>query len=277
MKVRPENTKSFAEYKLASFDCFGTLIDWNGKYLPSIAMYIKKTKRSPDGVYKALQPIRSQLPASHKLASDRRALLSYFSSYEVPLVMNNPSELYSVLLEKAYIQTATSLSLPEPSQYEAAAFSGSIGTWPPFADTIAALNLLKRHYKLVILSNVDRASFAKVLAGGLSGITFDAVYTAEDIGSYKPDIKNIDYLLSHAEKDFGMKKEDIIHIAQSLRADHAPAKIRGLDSAWIVRGDEGFAMGGEWDDYVGKHEFTWKYDTMEEIAADVERDFNESA
>lgn len=73
---------------------------------------------------------------------------------------------------------------------------------------------------------------------------FDAVYTAEDIGSYKPDPENFDYLLRHLEDDFGVVADSVIHVAQSLYHDHAPAKAAGLDTVWIDR--QRLSAGGEW-------------------------------
>ena len=96
----------------------------------------------------------------------------------------------------------------------------------------AALDYLKRFYKLVILSNVDRRSFAQ--SARRLGVEFDAVYTAEDIGSYKPDLRNFRYLLAALAKS-GHSPSDILHTAQSLYHDHAPANILGLPSAWIDR------------------------------------------
>ena len=84
----------------------------------------------------------------------------------------------------------------------------------------------------MILSNVDRASFAgsnKRLA-----VEFDAIYTAQDVGSYKPDLANFHYMLDHLA-DRGVAKGDILHTAQSLFHDHAPGKQMGLTSAWIDR------------------------------------------
>jgi 2-haloacid dehalogenase len=112
-------------------------------------------------------------------------------------------------------------------------FGASVPDWPAFPDTAEALKYLKRHYRLVILSNVDRASFA----GSLKklGVTFDAVYTAEDIGSYKPDLANFRFMLERLEADLGVKKEEILHTAQSLHHDHVPAEKMGLARAWIDR------------------------------------------
>ena len=105
---------------------------------------------------------------------------------------------------------------------------------------MSSLQYIKRYFKLVVLSNVDRASFAR--ANRRLGVEFDAVYTAEDIGSYKPNPENFDYMLRELEK-LGIGKGDILHTAQSLFHDHAQAKTHGLASAWIDRRQ---AHGGGW-------------------------------
>jgi FMN phosphatase YigB (HAD superfamily) len=84
----------------------------------------------------------------------------------------------------------------------------------------------------VILSNVDRESFKG--SNRRLGVVFDAIYTAQDVGSYKPSSKNFEYLLAHLAQR-GVAKADILHTAQSLFHDHAPAKRFGLASAWIDR------------------------------------------
>ena len=114
-----------------------------------------------------------------------------------------------------------------------------VGDWPAFADSAPALQYLKRHYKLVILSNVDNASFA--LSNRRLQVAFDAIYAAEDIGSYKPDLRNFEYMLENLAT-LGVKKEEILHTAESMFHDHAPANSMGLRSAWIYRrhADEGF-------------------------------------
>jgi 2-haloacid dehalogenase len=111
-------------------------------------------------------------------------------------------------------------------------FGASIGDWPPFPDTIEALRALRSRYRLVILSNVDRGGFRAT--DRRLGVTFDAVYTAQDIGSYKPDARNFAYLIERLADD-GFQKPDILHVAQSLFHDHAPANAIGLASAWIDR------------------------------------------
>ena len=101
------------------------------------------------------------------------------------------------------------------------------------SDSVEALAYLKKHYKLVILSNVDRLSFRS--SNARLQVAFDAIYTAQDIGSYKPSPRNFEYMLRRLESDFGLQKKDVLHTAQSLFHDHAPANGFGLASAWIDR------------------------------------------
>ena len=122
---------------------------------------------------------------------------------------------------------------------ECEAYGRSVPGWPAFPDTAEALRYLKRHYKLVILSNVDNASFEH--SRRKLGVELDAVYTAEDIGSYKPSPRNFDYMLEQL-KGLGVEPGDILHTAESLFHDHVPAADKGLATCWIHRrhGQDGF-------------------------------------
>ena len=100
------------------------------------------------------------------------------------------------------------------------------------ADSADALSYLKQHYELVILSNIDNKSFAH--SNAKLGVVFDAVYTAQDVGAYKPADKNFEYMLSHLDRR-GIASEDILHTAESLFHDHLPAARHGLTSCWIYR------------------------------------------
>ena len=112
------------------------------------------------------------------------------------------------------------------------AFGATVPDWPAFADSPAALHYLKNHYRLVILSNVDRASFAA--SNARLGVAFDDIFTAQDIGSYKPDPANFRHMLARLAEQ-GIAPADILHTAQSLFHDHAPARTLGLATAWIDR------------------------------------------
>ncbi len=158
---------------------------------------------------------------------------------------------YSELLAEVHRQLAGQWGAkPDPGADRR--FSASVPDWPVFSDTAEALQRLRRHYRLVILSNVDRKSFAGSLPK--LGVDFDAVFTAEDIGSYKPDPRNFDYLIARAH-EMGFARSDILHTAQSLYHDHASANAAGLASCWIDRrvGAEGWGAttppqaGVRWD------------------------------
>ncbi|KAF6229754.1 hypothetical protein HO173_011270 [Letharia columbiana] len=251
MKVRTIDPKSLTDFKLLAFDCFGTLVDWES------------------GIYDELHPLLGRLPASNPLKKDRVSLLKRFDEIEVSICASKPDLRYPSLLSEAYIGLADALDLPAPTKPEADAFGASVGKWPIFPDTIEALKQLKKRYKLVILSNVDKKSFAQVLKGALAGIEFDAVYVAEDIRSYKPDLKNFQYLITHARDELGVQMEQILMTAKGLKSDHVPAMKMGMTSAWISRGEGN----DELKAVEGKVAFTWRFDTMGEMAAAAEREF----
>lgn len=125
--------------------------------------------------------------------------------------------------------------------------------------------------RLAPLSNVDNASFSRTLSGPLADVHFSAIYTAQDVGSYKPDHRNFEYLVSHAEKDFGIKKDEIWHIAQSLHHDHVPATEMGFEpGVWV---DRSGAMGEVSGELKEKARYGWKVSTLGELADIVEEAF----
>jgi 2-haloacid dehalogenase len=196
-----------SDFKALSFDCYGTLIDWE------------------TGIGEALRPLRERSGASVE------QLLDAYGPIELAVEQEHPERPYSQLLEDVHARLCRQFGV-EPHLEEAAAFGASVGDWPAFEDSHEALAYLKRHFTLIILSNVDRLSF-----GGSQrrlGVEFDHVFTAEDIGSYKPDLRNFDYLLSHLG-EAGIARGELLHVAQSLFHDHLPANRMGLASAYIDR------------------------------------------
>lgn len=240
--------RSITAYSCLTFDCYGTLIDWE------------------EGIYRALSPLTQRLPTSHPLHGDRPETLRAFTRLESEVQRARPEAFYSSILADAYGRLAAQIGL-EASEAEKAKFGAGVADWPVFPDTLEALGRLHKHFKLVILSNVDRESFKRTLSRQLTGIDFDAIYTAQEIGSYKPDLRNFEYLIDRCEKDLGVGKDAIIHTAQSLSHDHVPAKQVGLASAWIERGVETeTVMGGDLDEYRDKVDFSWHYRSMGEMA-----------
>ena len=178
-----------------------------------------------------MHPLLGRLPVAHPFKDDRVSLLKRFDEIEASICASKPNLKYSSLLTEAYIGLAHALDLAVPEESEADTFGASVGKWPVFPDTTEALNQLKKYYKLVILSNVDKESFAQVLKGALAGVEFDAVYVAEEIGSYKPDLNNFQYLVKHARDEMGVQMEQILMTAHGLRSDHVPAMKMGMTSA----------------------------------------------
>jgi 2-haloacid dehalogenase len=202
---------SLLDFKALTFDCYGTLIDWEA------------------GIWDAFQPL---IFRGRRAATNRQQVLEAFGRFECRREAESPELAYEEVLARVHRSVAHEFGL-QTSPAMDAAFGDSLPHWPAFADTADALRLLKKHYRLVILSNVSRAGFAA--SSRKLGVAFDAVYTAEDIGSYKPDPANFDYLVEHLQLDFGLQKHEILHTAQSLFHDHVPALARGLATAWIDR------------------------------------------
>jgi 2-haloalkanoic acid dehalogenase type II len=197
------------DFSVLTFDCYGTLIDWES------------------GIITALQPLLRQIG----LTLPRDAALEAFARHESAQEAETPGMIYSELLATVHGRLAAEWGAPA-SATDHERFGASVPAWPAFPDSAAALRYLKQHYKLVILSNVDRESFKG--SNRRLEVAFDAVYTAQDVGSYKPNPANFRYMLEHLEA-LGHGKSAILHTAQSLFHDHAPAKSFGLASAWIDR------------------------------------------
>ena len=198
------------QFRVLTFDCYGTLIDWE------------------TGLWKALQPMLSVGGS----AVTREEALVLFGELEFEQERLTPSLLYSSLLTVVHARLAQHWGFRTQGGLHER-FGRSVPDWPAFTDSPAALTYLKQHYKLVILSNVDRASFGH--SNIKLGVEFDAIYTAEDIGSYKPDARNFAYLIEHVAADLGVERTSILHTAQSLMHDHVPARDAGLACAWIDR------------------------------------------
>jgi len=205
-----------SDFKILTFDCYGTLIDWES------------------GILAALRPLLDKLGGK----VDNEAALTAYARHESALEKAQPGLNYRKVLAEAHRGLAKEWNA-QATEAEAETFGASVPDWPAFADSAAALAYLKQHYKLVILSNIDRASFAE--SNKRLGVVFDAICTAEDIGAYKPDRRNFDFVLKTVQEKFGATPKDVLHTAQSLFHDHQVAKAIGLATNWIDRrmGKEG--------------------------------------
>ncbi|KZL68521.1 haloacid dehalogenase [Colletotrichum incanum] len=235
---------SLKDFRVLTFDVYGTLIDWES------------------GMLAALQPL---LEENKRTDFSRKHLLEVYHELEARQQTKTPDLRYSELLTTIHPQIAERLGLAAPAPEASKAFGDSVGHWPAFPDTVDALRRLGKYYKLVVLSNVDRDSFAVTNSGPLEGVPFDLVITAQDVGSYKPDQRNFDYMLRKVKDSFGVEKDQVLQTAQSQFHDHHPAKEAGIKSSWIVR--PGAVMGNR-----NREIYDWKFDTLGQMADALEKE-----
>ena len=197
------------DYKALTFDVYGTLIDWE------------------TGMVNGLKPLTDKLDP----ALSRDAVLEAHAYHESTTQRYTPAKDYRDILAVVYKRLAEEWGVAV-NWDECLTYGRSVEDWPAFPDSAGALQYLKRYYKLVVLSNVDNASFA--FSNAKLEVAFDAVYVATDIGSYKPQMRNFDYMLENLAR-IGIGKSDILHTAESMFHDHGPANAAGLANCWIYR------------------------------------------
>ena len=247
--IMPERTRSTApslgDFDFFTFDCYGTLIDWES------------------GILRALEPLLRRL--DHRPSDDE--ILALHGRFESMQQEQTPAKPYRAVLEVVYRRLAEQWRIV-PTREGARRYAQSVGDWPAFDDTVEALLDLKQHGRLVILSNVDNRSFQR--SNDRLGVAFDAIYTAEDIGSYKPSRRNFDYMLARLDEQ-GVARSHILHVAESLHHDHVPALDLGLATCWIHRRA---AVGGfgATREPAGVPQPTFRFESLAEFVAALGRE-----
>jgi 2-haloacid dehalogenase len=203
---------NLGDFDALSFDCYGTLIDWEA----GIAAVLRRWADA------------------HSLDLTDEQLLTAFSAHEARAEADHPADLYPLILARSMRRLGEDLGV-SVSDDEAESLAVSVPDWPAFPDSTEALERLARRYRLIILSNVDRDSFAG--SNRRLGVAFTSIITAQDVGSYKPSPRNFEALASEVER-LGIAEGRLLHVAQSLFHDHVPAKAVGLPSVWINRRHE---------------------------------------
>ena len=196
---------NFDAYQVLTFDCYGTLIDWE------------------QGILGALRPVLS----AHHLHLPDAEILALYAALESQVEAGAYCPYRTVLRQVMEGFGATLHFVPTPQ--ELACLAASLKYWQPFADTVAALWALQSRYRLAIISNIDADLFTAT-AQHLQ-VPFDWVITAERVQSYKPSWQNFTYAMEH----IGVPKARILHVAQSLYHDIVPAKQLGLTAVWVNR------------------------------------------
>ncbi|MEM9198000.1 MAG: haloacid dehalogenase type II [Pseudomonadota bacterium] len=230
------------DFAALTFDVYGTLIDWES------------------GMIAGLAPLTARLAAP----PTRDEILQAHARHESAAQAWTPAKRYRDLLPVVYRRLAEEWGVPV-SWGECLAYGASVADWPAFPDSEAALADLKRHFKLIVLTNTDNDSFAHSEAK--LGLRFDGAYTAEDVGSYKPADRNFEYMLEMlAQRGIGTDK--ILHVAESMFHDHVPATRHGLARCWIYRrhAQKGFGATMHPGDMPT---VDWRFTSMAELAAAV--------
>ncbi len=195
----------FDRFDALTFDCYGTLIDWEAGIVA--------------GLRRVLAP--------HGVAATDDGLLEAYARAEADLEAG-PYRSYREVLGESLRRVAREHDV-EPAPDEVTAFGGSPGEWPGFPDSAAALAQLKKRFRLGVITNCDDDLFA--LSNRRLGVEFDWVVTAQQVGAYKPDPRNFEVAIELID----VPLERILHVAQSLFHDHVPARRLGLATAWIDR------------------------------------------
>ncbi|HEY5143134.1 MAG TPA: haloacid dehalogenase type II [Solirubrobacteraceae bacterium] len=195
----------FDAFDALTFDTYGTLIDWES------------------GILAALRPVLEQ----HGVEVADEELLERYARHEAELEAG-PFLDYREVLGRALAAIGTDLGF-EPAADEVAAFSASVGDWPPFADSADALARLHTRFRLAVITNCDDDLFA--LSEQRLGLRFDRVITAQQARTYKPSAANFELAFAA----LGVPRERILHVAQSLYHDHVTAKALGMTTVWVDR------------------------------------------
>lgn len=202
----------FERFDVLTFDCYGTLIDWE------------------TGLLEALRPVL----AAHGVGAADDAVLEAFARYEAAVEAGSYRP-YREVLGAALRGVGEDLGF-EPSEDEVERFGGSVVDWPAFPDSAAALARLHTRFSLGVITNCDDDLFAA--SARRLGTTFDAVVTAQQARRYKPNPRPFELMFER----LGLPPKRVLHVAQSLFHDHVPAKRLGLTTVWIDRrhGQAGF-------------------------------------
>jgi 2-haloacid dehalogenase len=203
MRARPP--LDYEAFEALTFDCYGTLIDWE------------------TGLTEAFAPVLR----AHAIEADGEDVLARYARHEAAAEAG-PYLRYRDVLAAGLHGVAGELGF-EPTAGDVATFSGSVADWPAFPDSAAALARLKARFRLGVITNCDDDLFAA--SNERLGVEFDWIVTAQQVGAYKPDERNFRVAFERS----GLPRERILHVAQSLFHDHAPAQRLGLRSVWINR------------------------------------------
>lgn len=243
-----------SDFEILTFDVYGTLIDWES------------------GMINNLTALTTKAEANSGELLTRDKILEAHAFHESTVQAYTPAKKYSDILAVVYKRLAEQWGISFTHE-ECVAYGNSVHTWPAFDDSAEALRYLKQHFKLAVLSNIDNLSFTG--SQKRLEVDFDAAFTAEDIGSYKPNSRNFEYMLETLQRS-GIEKSKILHTAESLFHDHVPAKKHGLTNCWIYRrhDQDGF---GATRDPGQMPEIDFKFNSMADLVEAHKKEIAENS
>jgi 2-haloacid dehalogenase len=195
----------FARFEILTFDCYGTLINWEAGILPALRRIL----------------------SAHSKNVDDATLLKLYGDFE-QRAEEPPFQSYREVLRSVVRQFGAELGFT-PTAEEERSLPDSLAAWKPWPDTPAALRQLKTRFRLVILSNIDDDLFAATRPQ--LGVDFDEVVTAQQARAYKPSLKLFELALSRLKAP----AHRILHVGQSIYHDVVPAQALGLATVWVNR------------------------------------------
>ena len=195
----------FSRFEVLTFDCYGTLIDWEQGILPCLRGIL----------------------AAHQKSLDDSTILQFYGEFEAGAEQGEYRR-YRDVLESVVRRFGEQLGFA-PTEAEARSLPDSLPKWQPWPDTATALRELQKHFRLAIISNVDDDLFAGTLPQ--LRVEFDQVITAEQARAYKPSLKIFELALSRVQ----VPAHRVLHVGQSLYHDVLPAQALGLATVWVNR------------------------------------------
>jgi 2-haloacid dehalogenase len=195
----------FSRFNTISFDCYGTLIDWES------------------GILSVLQAVLG----SHGQSLPDAAILELYAEFEAE-AESGPYQSYRAVLQSVVKAFAHRLHF-EASSAEIHSLHESVRAWPPFPDTVPALRELQKRYQLVVISNIDNDLFAETRKH--LDVELDGVITAEEARSYKPSLNNFQMAL----RTLAISPDRLLHAAQSIYHDVVPSRSLGISTVWVNR------------------------------------------
>jgi 2-haloacid dehalogenase len=201
----PSTMLDFSRFEILTFDCYGTLINWE------------------DGLLRCLHRVLEV----HGKDTDDATILRLYGDFEARAEQGEYRR-YREVLQSVVRQLGEQLGFT-PTDQEASSLPESIKEWRPWPDTVTALRELQSRFRLAIVSNVDDDLFVDTLPQ--LGVQFDQIVTAQQAGAYKPSLKIFELALSRV----GVPARRILHVGQSVYHDVLPAQALGLSTVWVNR------------------------------------------